>query len=246
MLAPCSDPSTSTQFNEVFYAPRSTQAEAPVQRKSPNGASQHQLPVIKESSTDETISHNPVRLEYMRTPRPMLSAPAISPATLRPANNPENWKAPDEWIISPAESAIFRRTAEDRFDLPVSNGMSALNLDLTRMQREVDNMLQAHPQAILHRLKETTTTAKEQGTYHQRDDTFQVIDAALGNEERKMEKQRWLLSALYNMETVWDPQDQASTPAARPTVLKVLALFESQGMLTSRPVRPPTKLTFIA
>lgn len=245
MLAPCSDPNTSTQFNEVFHVPRSTQPEAPVQRKSPSDVRHHVLPVIKESSTDEIVSHNSLRKKYTK-PRPILSAPAISPATLRPANNPENWKAPDEWIISPAESAILRRTAEDPFDLAVSNGMSALNLDLTRMQREVDSMLQASPQAILYRLKENITTTREEGTDHQQVHAFHAIDAALENEERKMERQRWLLSALYNMETIWDPQDQASTPAAQPTVLKVLALYESQGMMISRLVHRLPKLTFIA
>lgn len=246
MLAPCSDPTTSTQFNEVFHVPRSIQSEAPVQRKLPNGVRHHHLSVIKESSADEIVSHNSLGTKYTKPPRPILSAPVISPATLRPANNPENWKAPDEWIISPAESAIFGRTAEDPFDLVVSNGMSALNLDLTRMQREVDSMLQASPQAILHRLEKNTTTTQEQGTYHQQDDAFHVIDAALENEERKMERQRWLLSALYNMETIWDPHDQASTPATQPTVLKVLALFESQGMRISRLVHRLPKLTSLA
>lgn len=46
-----------------------------------------------------------------------------------------------------------------------------------------------------------------------------------------MEKQRWLLSALYNMETIWDTNDKESKPIEKPTAQKILALFESPGTL---------------
>lgn len=236
MLLTCSPSTPSAQFNEVVHLPLNAWAEAQTQPRSPEGDQFHHLPAIAESSNDEAVSNELTRpKKFRRPPRPVLSAPAISPATLRPADNPETWKAPDEWAISPAESAIPRRTTEDAFDLTVSNELSALTLDLTRLQHEVDRMLQAAPQAILQRLRQGDTDVREQGTGEQRADVFHAVDVALASREREMEKQRWLLSALYNMETIWDPQDQVSKPATRPAVRKVLALFESQGKLISNP-----------
>lgn len=234
ILLPCSPSTPSTQFNEMIHLPLNAWTESQAQPRSPNGDQVHHLPVIVESSNDEVVSKDFTRQEKLRRhrpPRPMLSAPAISPATLRPASNPENWKAPNEWAISPAESLMSGRTTENPFDLAVSktNELSALTLDLTRLQHEVDRMLQASPQVILQRLKQVHFDHREQDTDVQRADAFHAMDAALVIKEREMEKHRWLLSALYNMETIWDPQDQASRPATQPTVQKVLALFESQG-----------------
>lgn len=233
MLTSCSPSTPSTLFNEVVHLPLNAWAESQTQPKSAHGDQIHHLPVIVESSHDEAVSNDFTRQKKLRRPpRPMLSAPAISPATLRPANDPETWKAPDEWAISPAESATSGRTTEDPFDLAISNKLGAMTLDLTRLQHEVDRMLQATPQVILQRLKQDDFGVRQQVTGEQQTDALHTVDVALASKEREMEKQRWLLSALYNMETIWDPQDQVSRPATQPSVQKVLALFESQGKMT--------------
>lgn len=89
------------------------------------------------------------------------------------------------------------------------------------MQAEVDRMVQAPPQEIFTRLQDNPGSDYEVPAGD--------ADAALAHKESDMHRTQWLLSALYNMETTWDPQDKLSKPTAHPNFEKVLSLFESQG-----------------
>lgn len=89
-----------------------------------------------------------------------------------------------------------------------------MSMDLHGMQREIRRMAAATPETILLRLKESW------GPSH---------DAAL-YKELEIEKKRWMLSALHNL----DPPDlDTSTSAPSKTAAakahKILALYESQG-----------------
>lgn len=194
------------------------------------------LPVIAESSIGEAVSRDFAKQKHKRPLRPKLNAPAITPASLRPTGNPETWRAPDDWVMSPVEPVVSGQVVEDALDLAAAtHQISDLTLDVAHMQREIDRMLEASPQVVLQRLKDKwrphePTLVQEQGSAADKgDEDSCAIANALAHKEREMEKKRWLLSALYNMETIWDPEEQLSRPASQPTIQKVLALFESQG-----------------
>lgn len=187
------------------------------------------LPVIAESSIGEAVSRDFARQKQKRPARPKLSAPAITPASLRPTGNLETWRAPDDWVMSPAEPVVSGQVVEDALNLAANTHVSDLTLDVAHMQREIDRMFEASPQVILQRLKDKSGYYEPTLVQDQDPTDDSAIADALAHQEREMEKKRWLLSALYNMETIWDPEEQLSRPASQPTVQKVLSLFESKG-----------------
>lgn len=92
------------------------------------------------------------------------------------------------------------------------------------MQREVKRMAAAGPIIILRRLQEEWKNTPDANWY----------------KEMEMEKKRYMLSALYNMDIITDlPGDerQLSSPRTVPRVQKILALYETAGMchLTGNP-----------
>lgn len=223
----------STKFNEVVHLPLNAWTTDSLDSpKIFEGDQVHNLPAIAESSSDEAQQDDLAKQKKLkRNPRPLLRAPAISPANLRPAENPETWKAPNEWAINPAEAGKHRHQANDIFDLFASKNSSALALDIARLQQEVDRMIQATPYEILGRLRQSETIRQPRDREEQQASAFRSIYAVSVSREQDMETQRWLLSAIYNMETIWDLPDQISKTAVKPKVQKVLALFESQGEL---------------
>lgn len=85
---------------------------------------------------------------------------------------------------------------------------AATALDIAGLQREIKRMAAATPQIILLRLKEEWGTSPDANLY----------------KELEMEKKRWMLSALYNLDSRHGMQHEAvfSNP-------RVLAFFETQG-----------------
>lgn len=172
--------------------------------------------------------------------RPILSAPAIAPAALRPPTNAGAWKAPEDWAVSPTESALSGAGTEDINDAAATDHLASLTLDLAHMERETDHMRDASPQVILRRLKDDCN-GKDAGAVpetgpddgHEKATRANIASAAC--HDREMEKQRWLLSALYNMESVWDTNEEGPKPAMKPVAQKILALFESQGSSSLSP-----------
>lgn len=155
---------------------------------------------------------------------------------MRPTTNAAAWKAPDDWAVSPTESAISGVGSEDATDTAVAEKLAALALDLADMERETERMLAASPEAILRRLTEDdgprglNGAAPEQNLSDGRSETLSAADEeGFVCRSRAMEKQRWLLSAVYNMETIWDTRDKGPAPSAIPKTQKILALYEDQG-----------------
>ncbi|KAF3770658.1 hypothetical protein M406DRAFT_326083 [Cryphonectria parasitica EP155] len=232
---------TPTNFSEVVHLPPAV--ETSLQK---NIDESHTLPVIAEGSSDaksveagpSCAKQQPHHQKRVHT-RPKLSAPAISPATMRPTEKPDTWKAPNDWAISSTESALSG-PPEESFDPAASDQHASATLDIAHVQRETERMLRASPRVVLMHLNgqrgvtsnipvTTIQSAAYADDHHQRTDAQRANDVALVYKEREMERKRWLLTALYNMETIWVPEDQLSGPAVRPSVQKVLALFESSA-----------------
>lgn len=117
-------------------------------------------------------------------------------------------------------------------------------LDITHMQRELHQMVEASPQIILHRLKDTwgcydlegeprghlgENPNLDDGVRVDCDEAERALDAALACKEREMENKRWLLSVLNNMEAIMESGFTLAKPSIEPRAHKVLALFETQG-----------------
>ncbi len=85
---------------------------------------------------------------------------------------------------------------------------SSMALDLAGMQREVKRMAAASAHIVLLRLKEEWGTATDAALY----------------KELEMEKKRWMLSALHNMDPTRDTHIKSHQDDDR-----VLAFFETQG-----------------
>jgi hypothetical protein len=83
------------------------------------------------------------------------------------------------------------------------------------MQSEIKKMAEADPTSILFRLKEVWSISKDAELY----------------DEFEMEKKRWMLSALHNLDSPVDtgPSKPAPFKITPDKTQKVLALYESQG-----------------
>lgn len=88
------------------------------------------------------------------------------------------------------------------------------------MQREMKMMEAATPQTILTRLNEEWDDSQDPALY----------------QEMAMEKQRWMLSAMYNVDrpSVDGSDNSSMVPAAQGQGQKILALFESPGEYTTQ------------
>lgn len=230
VLTSLSDP--PTRFSEVVHLPPAMEASL---QQGQNGDNSHPLPPIVESSDGKDVEDGLPKQKSRRPARPKLTAPPIGPAAARPTDKAGAWKAPEDWAISPTESPVSGPPADDPQNTAANNHHAPATLDIARVQRETELMLQASPQVVLLRLKgmlgdyDPTLVQKPDGSHDRRDETQHASDAAMVYKEREMETKRWLLTALYNMETIWAPDDTLSKPAAKPSVQRVLALFESQG-----------------
>jgi len=94
-----------------------------------------------------------------------------------------------------------------------------MSLDLRDMQREIRKMAAASHQNVLQRLTEEWERSQDASFY----------------KELEMEKKRWMMSALHNMEGHFRMDSRSETGRrASPGPVKILALYESQG-------KPPQK-----
>lgn len=103
------------------------------------------------------------------------------------------------------------------------------------MEREAGHMQSASALVILQHLKEDcndcnidAVPATEKGE-EDRDKASAASEATLACHDREISKQRWLLSALHNMETVCDVREDLPKPTQQHVGRKILALFENQG-----------------
>lgn len=129
-------------------------------------------------------------------------------------NNPSAWKASSAWKRPPTTTDIDGAGADQQAKEEEESN-SARIPHLRRIERELKLMAAADTAAIVSKLGETWGSTKDVGAY----------------EEIEMEKKRWMLSALQNMDQTigTDTPSPARTrlPAGIPR--KVLALHESPG-----------------
>lgn len=221
-------------------APLQTASPAP---RQPELNDADQLPTIQESLNGKAAGDYATtsKQKQKRHIHPKLSAPTIAPAALRPTTNAGAWKAPDDWAISPTEPVISGGITEDINNAAATDQLASLTLDLTHMEREIDHMQNASPQVILQRLKDSCgrynsdAVNMEMDTEDDHGEATRRKDATVTSRDWELKKQRWLLSALYNMETVWGTKQEVSQPAMKPAARKILALFENQGVSSSLP-----------
>lgn len=90
---------------------------------------------------------------------------------------------------------------------------NSMALDLHGMGREIEMMAAADPTIILQRLREVWGGSKDVSLY----------------KEVEMEKKRWMLSALHNMDPTVDTSRPSTLRVPLERVQKVLALYESEG-----------------
>ncbi|KAK7425393.1 hypothetical protein QQZ08_008072 [Neonectria magnoliae] len=137
--------------------------------------------------------------------------------TFKP-NNPDAWRPPEEWDCVSPESRIADLEQKIN-DMRIGDSNKTLedSSDLDMLQKEVRRMAVARPEVVLSRLKEVWSTTQDESLHH----------------ELEMEKKRWMLSTIYHL----DPRPQRDIPRSlvvedrSASVPKVLALYESQGVL---------------
>ncbi|TLD11383.1 hypothetical protein PgNI_05806 [Pyricularia grisea] len=149
------------------------------------------------------------------TPKNPRGLTIAAPSSVFRNDNPDAWKPPDTWECSPSVKATA--TSLDALVGPQTADQtrksSLISLDLIAMQREMKMMEAATPQTILTRLNEEWNDSQDPALY----------------QEMAMEKQRWMLSAMYNVDRPGvDGSDNSSmVPATQGQGQKILALFES-------------------
>lgn len=175
------------------------------------------------------------KLGLKRRPKAPLKAPAIVPASQQNVGNPDLWKAPDAWEYSASEPEVSP-VEEPAVGLG-SEESNQIALDLASMQREANRMLEAELMTVLRHLKakwgdqgvhvatETGTTGPK-GTQTGADP---AVDQAVMYKELEMERKRWMLVALQQMEANTQPTAAMSKRKEEPKVQKILCLFDSKG-----------------
>ncbi len=144
-----------------------------------------------------------------------------SSAVLMPRNfplkfqvdNPDSWKPPDAWGCSPTVDTTCPVTEELGRDTEAEEGVgNSMAMDLPAMQRELRRMAAASPQIMLVRLTEEWGRTPDASFY----------------KELEMEKKRWMLSALYNLDRP-KAEGVSSYRESLPKGARILALFETKG-----------------
>lgn len=136
-------------------------------------------------------------------------------STFKP-NNADAWKPPADWNCTSGPTVSGDDEAKKgAVSLDGRGSYVPMTLDLRRMEQEREIMVDATHLAILERLSEYCGDMRDVNLY----------------KELEMEKKRWMLFALHNMDQAMKSAMLSSPlpqiPGVRPR--KVLALHESQG-----------------
>ncbi|KAI3398660.1 hypothetical protein diail_8847 [Diaporthe ilicicola] len=205
----------------------------------------HLAPMITDLSPANNQESAPIipKRAPKRKPKAPLKAPAIVPASQQHVGNPDLWKAPEVWEYSASEPEVS--PIEEAVVPTASEEINQLALDLASMQREAARILGASPQAILLRLKERfgghePLVSLEDGADSMQDGTDGATDRALMYKELELDRKRWMLSALHNMETNVEPSTVISKAKVKPKVQKILSLFDSQAATSYLAISNPS------
>ncbi|OLN97624.1 hypothetical protein CCHL11_01187 [Colletotrichum chlorophyti] len=171
-------------------------------------------PIVATVVTPATID-TPVNLfPGPRTPKRSLRRVASWTTSFKP-NNPDAWKPPDAWDCGPLPEARTPMIEDPIEETPEPDAGLSMSMDLNGMQREIRRMAAASNSIRLVRLKEVWGDTTDANLY----------------KELEMEKKRWMLSSLHNMDksTGADQTRGASNKIAPVKAKKVLALYETQA-----------------
>ncbi|KAF9870811.1 hypothetical protein CkaCkLH20_11710 [Colletotrichum karsti] len=130
-------------------------------------------------------------------------------------NNPDAWKPPDAWDCGPPPEVRTPMVEDVIEETPEPESGLSMSMDLNGMQREVRRMAAASTSIRLLRLKEVWGDTSDASLY----------------KELEMEKKRWMLSSLHNMDRPMEATNTKNAPnkITPSKARKVLALYETQA-----------------
>ncbi len=171
------------------------------------------------SSATRDLAQYPI---MQRTKKSVIVTPQTWPIRFQ-IDNPDAWKPPDAWRCSPMNDPMLPTVRDRRQGAEENTDANSMTMDLPAMQRELRKMAAANPQIMLIRLTEKWGCTP--------DATF--------CKELEMEKKRWMLSALYNLDKPREDEDLEHRQERLAGDSRILALFETKGELISddRPAR---------
>jgi hypothetical protein len=129
------------------------------------------------------------------------------------ADNPDAWKPPDNWSQAAPEANSSAPNSAAPSPRRQDTTQHLMSLDLVAMQREIARMAAASAEIVTVRLNENWGNSSDASFYR----------------ELEMEKKRWMLSALQNMQMYTGGADSDEVVKDSGEGKKMLALFESQG-----------------
>ncbi|KAJ2902312.1 hypothetical protein MKZ38_000702 [Zalerion maritima] len=128
-------------------------------------------------------------------------------------SNPDAWKPPGEWDYIPSHDLPATIPVREKVRPVQRNDSNPMSLDLNGMMRELKRMAAASPKLTLLRLSEEWGKSTDAMLY----------------KELEMEKKRWMLAALYNIDRNLE-QDLMERESRSPVRQeKILALYENQA-----------------
>ncbi|KAK0651762.1 hypothetical protein B0T16DRAFT_454187 [Cercophora newfieldiana] len=212
--SPNAEVSTSVLIDKWFTSVNSPGSPlSPVMKDEPFNGKNPQVPFGLEPA-QESFSLKP--------PSAMVDKTARSPrrkntnsSTKQRANNPDAWKPPDNWDSQSTTSAK-KLTTPSSSPRRQDASQHPMSLDLKGMQREIARMAVASAEIVTVRLNENWGNSSDGAFYR----------------ELEMEKKRWMLSALHNMQRYTegagctDPNESSKDSGEGK---RILALFESQA-----------------
>ncbi|KAK4453141.1 hypothetical protein QBC34DRAFT_217652 [Podospora aff. communis PSN243] len=128
------------------------------------------------------------------------------------ADNPDAWKPPDNWSQGAPEAKSAPNSAAPS-PRRQDTAQHIMSLDLVAMQREIARMAAASAEIVTVRLNENWGNSTDASFYR----------------ELEMEKKRWMLSALHNMQMYTEGANADHVAKDSGEGKKMLALFESQA-----------------
>lgn len=152
----------------------------------------------------------------LQPPLSMTSSVAVSSSSSSPSN-PDAWRPPEDWDYIPTHEIMVQPLSRDMLKPIKRHDNNQMSLDLNGMVRELKRMAAASPKLTLLRLSEEWGKSTDATLY----------------KELELEKKRWMLAALYNIDRNLE-QDLMRDSGSPVRQEKVLALYENQGQFRCR------------
>ena len=179
--------------------------EVPAPLISPAGLSPR--PPLLSSSLRQSAAHSVTENRLKSAFGPQSTCPVSFEI-----DNPDAWRPPEAWECNATDDTQACTTSKLRQAAAAEEAAyNSMSMDLPTLQRELRRMAAASPQIKLARLTEEWESTPDASFY----------------KELEMEKKRWMLSALYNMDK--EEQGNLLEPEDSESGSRILALFETKG-----------------